>query len=168
MGVYRVDELMEQARRLAADYRRATGRALPGVSAELAVHDAVRLLGLEPGPAGAGWDAEGTGERAGVRYQVKGRAILNEARRDHRIGELRLGRDDWDAVLLVLMDEDYHPTEIWEAARADVEAAVAEAAASGRRRRGALSVARFRNIGELVWTRETGRMGEVWDNRSAP
>ena len=47
MTVYSVDKLISEARRLAADYRRATGKTMPGVSIEIAQNDAARLLDLE-------------------------------------------------------------------------------------------------------------------------
>ena len=45
MAVYKLDKLMAETRRLAAEYRRSTGSTLP-VSAELAKFDAISLLGL--------------------------------------------------------------------------------------------------------------------------
>ncbi len=47
MGVYSVDKLISEARRLAAEFRRTTGKPLPGVSGEIAEHDAARLLNLK-------------------------------------------------------------------------------------------------------------------------
>lgn len=166
MGLYSVDKLIEQARKLAADYRKATGKPLPGVSIEIAEHDAARLLGLElcASPRKGGYDAIGQGERDGQRIQIKGRAIFDEHRSGHRIGQLKIGQD-WDSVVLVLMDEDYEPFEIYEAQRADVLDALAQSDGSKRSRRGALSVARFKIIGRLVWTRDRGIEGEIWDNK---
>ena len=46
MGVYQIDKLMGEARRLAAEYRRATGKTL-AISGEIAISDAITLLGLE-------------------------------------------------------------------------------------------------------------------------
>ncbi|NNJ93647.1 MAG: hypothetical protein HKP57_02775, partial [Halobacteria archaeon] len=45
---------------------------------------------------------------------------------------------------------------IYEAAREDIMDEVDEAAGTKRAKRGALSVAKFKNISWLVWTRETG------------
>ncbi len=151
---YAVDRLITEARRLAADYRRATGKPLPGISTEIALSDAVRLLDLErvDDPA-AGYDALGRGDRAGRRIQVKARAIFGELRSSHRVGQLRLDRE-WDSVVLVLMDADYEPFAIYEADRDRILAAIAEGQSGQRARRGALSVARFRHIGRLVWSRE--------------
>ena len=153
MGVYSVDRLITEARRLAAEYRRTTGRPLAGISSEICVHDAIRLLGLEA-VSGPGYDAVGRGTRSGKRIQIKGRTILSEGRGGQRIGQLRLDQE-WDLVMLVLMDDELEPFEIHEASREDVVEALEE---NRRSRRGAMSVARFRRIGHLVWSRDDGRL----------
>ena len=165
MTVYSVDKLISEARRLAADYRRATGKPIPGVSIEIAQNDAARLLDLEltTGP-GIGHDAIGRGKRDGKKVQIKGRVIFDERKSGHRIGELRVDRE-WDSILLVLMDENYEPYEIYEAEREEILDALSDSEDSRRNRRGALSVAKFKVISELVWTREEGELqGAVWDN----
>jgi hypothetical protein len=167
VGVYSVDKLITEARRLAAEFRRTTGKPLPGVSGEIAEYDAARLLDLElckerPG----GYDAIGRGRREGDRVQIKGRVIFGEEKSGQRIGQLKLDKD-WDSVVLVIMDENYEAVEIYEASREEVENAMDEAASSNRKKRGAMTVARFRIISRLVWTREEGALDdEVWDSRS--
>jgi hypothetical protein len=52
------------------------------------------------------------------------------------------------------MDQDYEPCEIYEATREEVQEAISDS--SSRNSRGALSVAKFKIISWLVWTRETG------------
>lgn len=153
--VYSIDKLITETRRLAAEYRRSTGQALP-VSGEIARHDAARLLGLklcEPGTAGV--DAIGTGSREGRRIQIKSRVMTQEKKSGARLGQLNT-QGDWDTLLLVILDEDYEASEIYEATREELSDALAEAEHSNRTRRGALSVAKFKNIGWLVWARETG------------
>ncbi|GAB4359557.1 MAG: hypothetical protein Kow006_28790 [Gammaproteobacteria bacterium] len=164
-GVYSVDKLIGEARKLAADYRRATGKPLPGVSAEIAVHDAARLLHLTLTPDAQGYDAIGSGERDGRRIQIKGRVIFDEEKGGQRVGQLK-NSEEWDSVMLVLMDEDYEPYEIYEAMREDLLEAQS-ASNSARAKRGAISVAKFKIIGELVWDRVSGLGGEVWENRPA-
>jgi hypothetical protein len=160
---YAVDKLISQARQLAAEYRRTMGKPLPGISGEIAEYDALRLLDLRPGPGGeAGWDA--VDPESGRRVQIKSRTIFDESRGGARIGQLKLNQA-WDAVVLVLMDEDYEPYEIYEARRADIEACVADAGAA-RAKRGAMSVARFKIIAELVWDRVNGRQAGLWDNQA--
>jgi hypothetical protein len=166
--VHAVDKLIAEARRLAAEYRRATGKPLPGISGEIAENDAARLLDLElVKDETLGYDAVGrSGERRGRRIQIKSRTIFDDTKGGHRIGQLKTGQD-WDSVLLVLMDEDYEPFEIYEAERDALLEAVAESEGSRRAKRGLLSVAKFKAIGRLVWTREEGAIGdELWDNQS--
>ena len=166
MGVYSVDKLMAETRRLAAEYRRATGQPL-AVSGEIAKHDAARLLNLEVcHDPGLGYDAVGLdGPCEGKRVQIKGRAIFDEKKSGQRIGQLKMERE-WDAVVLVLMDEEFEPYEIHEADREVIEEALADSTDSSRAKRGAMSVAKFKNIARLVWTREEGVItDEVWDNQ---
>ncbi|NQD37705.1 hypothetical protein HPT27_11775 [Permianibacter sp. IMCC34836] len=150
MTAYDVDKLMAEARRLAADYHKATGLTLP-LSNEIARHDAMRLLDLQaPAEAIAGVDAIGTGERAALKFQIKGRVLFEESRTRQRVGQL--GFDgQWDIVVLVLMNEEYQPLELIEASRETLSAALAEIKPN---KRGAMTVARFRNLGRVVWQAE--------------
>ena len=160
---YAVDKLIAQARQLAAEYRRTMGKTLPGISSEIAEYDVTRLLGLRPeGAAETGWDA--VDPETGRRVQIKSRTIFDESKSGARIGQLKMNQD-WDSVVLVLMDENYEPYEIYEALREDL-AEFADAGAGGRSKRGAMSVARFKVIGDLVWDRVNGRQDGLWDNRA--
>lgn len=150
MGVYQIDKLMGEARRLAAEYRRATGKTL-AISGEIAISDAITLLGLEHAPGDAeGYDALRASAGGVDKLQIKARAVFDDTRRPHRLGQLKLDKD-WDAVLLVLMDENYEPVEIHEARRAPLEAALAEATPN---KRGTVSVGRFKIVGRCLWSRE--------------
>jgi hypothetical protein len=155
LTVYSLDKLISETRRLAAEYKRSTGQTLP-VSGEIARHDAARILDLtlcEPRTGGV--DALGKGERAGKRIQIKSRIQTENPKSGARLGQLNT-QGDWNTLLLVIMDEEYEPCEIYEAAREDIIDEVDEAAGTKRAKRGALSVAKFKNISWLVWTRETG------------
>ncbi|MCU0765897.1 MAG: hypothetical protein MUE39_00800 [Gammaproteobacteria bacterium] len=165
MSIYAQEKLIAQARQLAAEYRRTMGKPLPGISTEIAEFDAMRLLGLVPRPPGeeAGYDAVDPA-RAGKRIQIKARTIFDEERGGQRVGQLKMGQE-WDSVLLVLMDESYEPYEIYEAERADLEE-YAEQSGSRKARKGALSVARFKIIGRLLWDRVGGRDAEVWADQA--
>lgn len=165
MGIYEVDTLIEQTRLLATEYRRATGKPLP-VTTEIANYDAARLLDLEIiNPPPGGYDAVGTsGEREGLRYQIKGRAIFDENRGGQRLGQLKIDKA-WDAVLLVLLDESYQPMAIYEASRDELAEALDESLQSRRSNRGAMSIARFKNISRLVWSDTEGMIeDELWEN----
>ena len=155
LTVYSLDKLIAETRRLAAEYKRSTGQSLP-VSGEIARHDAARILDLtlcEPRVGGV--DALGTGKREGQRIQIKSRILTEHSKAGARLGQLNTD-SDWNTLLLVIMDENYEPCEIYEAAREDIAREIDEAAGSKRAKRGALSVAKFKNISWLIWTRETG------------
>ena len=152
MGVYRVDKLMAEARKLAAEYRRATGKTL-AISGEIAVSDAINLLELDPAPGDAeGYDATRSHDDKVEKLQIKGRAVFDDTRRPGRLGQLKF-EQTWDVTVLVLMDGEYEAFELIEATRAAIEAALAEQKPN---RRGSISVARFKMIGHTVWTREGG------------
>lgn len=150
MNLYAVDRLMSEARRLAAEYRRVTGKTLP-LSGEIAVNDAIRLLGLEAAPApDLGYDARRPGASGEERFLVKARVVFDASKGAHRLGELRLDRD-WDTLLVVLMDASYETTEIHAVSRERVAAALGDDRSA---RRNTLSIPRIRIIGNRVWARD--------------
>ncbi len=164
MTVYAADKLIAQARVLAAEYRRTMGKPLPGISNEIAEFDALKLLQLTPNTEGeGGYDAIDPG-RGDKRIQIKSRTIFDESKSGQRIGQLKLDKA-WDSVVLVIMDEEYQPCEIYEAERDDLLEYL-DQNNSNRAKRGAMSVARFKIIGQRVWTREGGLELELWDNQS--
>jgi len=153
VSVYAVDKLINQARVLASDYRNTMGKPLAGISSEIAEHDAVTLLGLELcQPRVSGHDAIGTGQRDGMRVQIKARVIPDGKSSGQRVGQLKLDQD-WDLVVLVLLDERYEPLEIYQASH-EVIADAMQDSESKRSKRGAMSVAKFKIIGDLAWSRE--------------
>ncbi len=153
MGLYDVDKLIVEARKLAAEFRRTTGKPL-GISGEIAEYDAARLLNLKLcDERQGGYDAVGQGEREGRRVQIKARTIFDDKKKGQRVGQLKLDQE-WDSVVLVLMDEHYETFEVYEALRQDVIAALKES--EGRNnKRGIMSVAKFKAIAQLVWARDT-------------
>lgn len=169
MTVYAVDKLISEARRLAAEYRRATGKTL-AISNEIAKHDACESLNLEAveDQHVGGYDALGReGRLASQRLQIKARAIFDEQKSGQRIGQLKLDKH-WDGVVLVLMDEEFEAQEMYWASREELEAAL-NGSNSKRNKRGLMSVNKFKAIGHLVWTHEEGAIeDELWDNYRAP
>ncbi|MEW7980946.1 MAG: hypothetical protein G8D28_05920 [gamma proteobacterium symbiont of Phacoides pectinatus] len=163
MPLYSANALISQARKLAAEYRRTMGKPLPGISNEIALHDAMELLRLQPAPEGGmGYDAIDPA-RDGLRIQIKSRTIFDESKSGQRIGQIKVDQE-WDLVVLVLMDEEYEPYEIYGLERDELLEQMARSS-SKRARRGALSIARFKIIGRLVWTRDGGVGAEIWDNQ---
>ena len=167
LSVFSVDKLISEARRIAADYRRATGKTLGGVTGEIAENDAARLLNLElSNDKNSGYDAIGHGKREGKKIQIKGRAIFDQAKSGQRIGQLKVNQE-WDSVVLVLMNEDFEPIEIYEADRSDLIESLDETSDSKRNKRGAMSVSRFKHLARLVWSVDEGVIedDEIWDNQ---
>lgn len=154
MSVYSIEKLITETRRVAAEFRRATGQMLP-VSGEISRYDVAYHLNLNLNDqCQAGVDAIGRGEKRGKHIQIKGRVIIDEGKSGHRVGQLNLG-GDWDVVILSLMNADFEPYEMYEATREDILDALSKSTGK-RSKRGALSVAKFKIIGQLVWTREHG------------
>jgi hypothetical protein len=57
-------------------------------------------------------------------------------------------------VLLVLLDETFEATAIYEADRPAVEAALLAPGSKARNERGALAVSKFKSIGRRIWAAE--------------
>jgi len=129
------------------------GKPLAGISSEIAEHDAVTLLDLELcQPRVSGYDAVGKGSREGKRVQIKARVIPDGKSSGQRVGQLKLDQE-WDLVVLVLLDENYEPIEIYQASH-DVIADAMQDTDPSRKKRGAMSVAKFKIIGDLAWSSE--------------
>ncbi len=154
-NAYSVDVLMQQARQLAANYRRATGKTLAGVSGELSTYDAIRLLHLAPAAEQIGYDAIGTeqsGDLHNDKVQIKGRTIFSDTKTTYRIGQLKM-EQNWDSVVLVLLNDDYEPFEIYEIDRETLVENVIDKQ-SKKAKKGAMTVARFKKIATLAWSNE--------------
>ncbi len=160
MGIYSVDKLVSEARRLACEYREATGKTLP-ITAEIAINDAIRVLGLTPpGKDERGFDVMMSYRGETLRAQIKGRVIFDERRSGYRLGQLR-AEQRWDVILLVIMNAVFEPEEIYLAYRDDIT----DVLEKSKNKRGAISVARFKIIGELIWTALNGIEDEgFWTN----
>lgn len=147
MGIYSVDKLMTEARRLAREYRQTTGKTLP-ITGEIATNDAIQLLKLTPNEMpNQGYDAIMEYRNETLRVQIKGRAIFDEYKSGHRLGQLKIDQE-WDAVLLVIMGGDYETQEIYMAMRDDIM----DVSKKSKSKKGSITVARFKIIGELLWT----------------
>lgn len=151
MSLYSIDKLINETRRLAAEFKRTTGTMLP-VSGEIARYDVSHHLNLtlQKG-TGCSYDAIGNDQRDGLRVLIKSRVIGNAVKSGHRIGQLST-KAAWDIVILSLMDDDFEPLEMYQLNRDEV----IDALAGSSNKHNAISVAKFKIIGELVWTKEHG------------
>lgn len=143
--------LLGKAKLIAQEYYALTGKPL-GITGEVAEYEAARILGIKLTPARqAGYDAiEVIGGKART-LQIKGRCLLKGGSPGQRLGAIQ-PQKQWDAVLMVLLDSAFNATEIWEADRVPVLAALAAPGSKARNERGALAVAKFKAIGRLRWS----------------
>ena len=159
---YNVSSLMTQTRMLAADYREQTGQALP-VTEELARFDAINILGLTKIENQDGIDAieravqnniiESSSEVATTeqasheKYLIKGRVIFKSGKARQKLGKLSL-QTEWDNLLMVIYDAQYLPIQIYKVKRKVIDKEMENIATD---KRGSMTVAKYKAIGELVW-----------------
>jgi hypothetical protein len=145
-----IKELLNEAKFLAKKYRDLTGKPL-GITSEIAEFNAAHLFGLELAKARQpGYDAIQRKGRKEKRIQIKARCILPGAKLGQRVPSIKL-TGEWEVVWLVLMDENFDVTSIYEAERSPIEKALKAPGSRARNERGALSVSKFRSIGRLIW-----------------
>lgn len=143
--------LLSAAKKLAQRYRVLTGKPL-GVTGEIAEFEAARLLKIKLTPARtAGYDAIRKKNGRIQRLQIKGRCVLPGSNLGQRMGAINV-EAEFDGVLLVLMDESFNATEIYEADRREVVAALIAPGSVARNERGALGVQKFKSIGRRIWS----------------
>jgi len=144
-------EILREAKKLAQRYRAVTGKPL-GITGEVAEYEAAHILGVTLTPARqAGYDAIEKRNGTVRHLQIKGRCVLNY-NPGQRLGSIDREKE-WDAVLMVLLDENFNALEIYEASRAAVIQALTAPGSKARNERGALSVGKFKSIGKLRWRR---------------
>lgn len=132
-------ELLQIDREAAGDHRRS--RRV----------EAARLLRVRLTPARqAGYDAVERRNGSTRRLQIKGRCLLANCKPGQPLGSIDI-KKKWDAVLMVLLDENFDATAIYEAKREVVIAALTKPGSKARNERGALSVSKFRSIGTARW-----------------
>jgi len=155
---YDVSRLMTQTRMLASDYRNQTGHALP-VTEELARFDAISILGLKKVEGQEGVDAisvpqqdeEGLNpNESQYKFLIKGRVIFKGGKARQKLGKLSL-QADWNCLLMVIYDDDYFPTQIHSISRDIIEK---ELENLPQDKRGSMTVAKYKAIGELVWEKQ--------------
>ena len=157
--MYKTSTLIEQTRLVAADYRNATGHALP-VTAELARFDAIDKLKLEKMESEEGVDAFSVcvnkdldDKKAEVKdkFLIKGRVIFKSGKARQKLGKLSF-EGDWNYLLMVIYDADYSPVSIYKVDRKIIEEELVKIPDD---KRGSMTVAKYKAIGEQVWAAES-------------
>lgn len=100
------------------------------------------------------------------RLQIKGRCLLDNCKPGQRLGSIRIEKE-WDAVLMVLLDQNFEATEIYEAERSAVVTILTAPGSKARNERGAMAVSKFKSIGSLRW-RKSAAEASAGSGRIAP
>ncbi|HHK0379434.1 TPA: hypothetical protein ACQQJB_003608 [Pseudomonas aeruginosa] len=145
--------LLHQAKLLARQYYELTGKPL-GVTGEIAEYEAARILGLTLHPARtAGYDATEVRDGKPYKIQIKGRCITKQNTRiAGRLGSINL-KQEFDGVMLVLLDHEFNAFAIYEAPRSLCEEMIMAEGSVARNERGALAISQFKSRGTLRWSR---------------
>jgi len=147
-----VMKVLHKAKRLAQRYRQLTGKPL-GITGEVAEYEAARILGVKLTPArNTGFDATEKKNGSLRRLQIKSRCLLPNCKPGQRLGSIDIEKE-FDAVLMVLLDENFDATAIYEAERKAVIKAIKEPGSKSRNERWAFGVNKFKAIGKLRWPR---------------
>src|SRR6266571_178413 len=149
-----IEKILTEAKRLSRRYKELSGKPL-GITGEVAEFEAARRLGLElAGARSPGYDAKKREADSDVLVQIKGRSYARSARESgQRIGRIDF-KKKWDAVVLVLMDEDFEVREILQASRKQIEDRLASlpVGEDGKQtlsQKGALTIPMFRSIAKV-------------------
>lgn len=147
VSAFSVDKLMEETRRIAREYKKSTGQALP-ITNELGRYDVGKILNLTaPRSDEPGVDFIGSSDLLGHKISVKSRVLFQPAKSGQRMGALNI-EGAWEYLLLIIYNAEYLPEEIYSASKQII---VNELQSSKPNRRGSFSIAKFKLLSELVW-----------------
>ena len=152
LDIERAADLANKAATIAQEYRALTGRPL-GITGEVGELRAAQLLGLELAEARApGFDACEILDGGKIFYQIKTRCQLADSARSQRTGRFKLTAG-WDRALLVLLNDAFEATQIFEIEREKIEVLMTTSK-SRAIQLGALSTSWFKKHGRLRWARD--------------
>ena len=146
----KVEGILRQAKRLAIAYYKETGKPL-GITGEVAEFEAATKLGLQLENArNLGYDATRRSGRKPERVQIKGCRIVGKMKPGYRMSQINL-KKPWDSVVLVILNEAFRPTQIYEATRRKIAKKLKRPGSKARNQRGQLAVSQFKNIADWTW-----------------
>ena len=148
--------LLREAKRVAVEYYRLTGKPL-GVTGEVAEYEAAEKLGLTLTSARTpAFDAFREIHGRKEFLQIKGRAVSPTDRYRGRVPKIKTD-GEFDAVLLVLLDKStFEAIEIWRADRASVRERLSAPGSRARNERGSMGIRQFKSIAGArpLWSKE--------------
>jgi hypothetical protein len=148
--------ILADAKNVAIRYKNKTKKPL-GITGEIAELEAAYLLQLDlMPPRHPGYDATEIVNGATRRLQIKGRCLPKDHKPGHRIGSINT-KKEFDAVLLVLLDEDFNAKIIYEATHDAVVKELQTIRPKAKRVRNDMSIEKFISIskGTVRWSRPT-------------
>lgn len=147
--------ILEQAKKIAQEYYKITNKPL-GITGEISEYEAAKILGLQLCDARqAGYDAIRTQDDRVYKIQIKGRYMPDLKKVSIKLGAIDISKP-FDSVLFVQLDKNFDAFAIYEATRDSVIAALKAPGSTARNIRNQLSIAKFKSIGTLIWSKETG------------
>lgn len=147
-----IKPLLKEVKSIALRYYRLTRKPL-GVTGEIAEHEAATILGLDLCTARqAGYDATESVDGIVKTIQIKGRYMPDPKKVSARLGSIDIAKP-FDAVLIVLLDENYNAFAIYEATRENVLSALQAPGSRSRNERNQLGITKFKAISTLRWSR---------------
>ncbi len=147
--------ILEKAKKIAQEYYQITNKPL-GITGEISEHEAAKILGLQLCDARqAGYDAILTRNNHIYKIQIKGRYMPNPKKVSIKLGTIDISKP-FDFVLFVQLDKNFDAFAIYEATRNSVIAALKPPGSKARNIRNQLSIAKFKSIGTLIWSKEIG------------
>lgn len=147
--------ILEEAKRIAQEYYKITNKPL-GITGEISEYEASRILGLQLCEARqAGYDAIRIRDGHTEEIQIKGRYMPNPKKVSIKLGAINISKP-FDFVIFVQLDENFDAFAIYEATRDRVIAALEIPGSTARNIGKKLSVSKFKSIGTLLWSKETG------------
>lgn len=141
-----LNELVQSAIELARRYREITGKPL-GITGEVGEILAADLFDLDlQGPRTPGFDAKSSD---GKRIQIKTRCI-QLGKPMGRMGSIKKD-SEWDAVMLVILNQDLKVHEVYECDRVPIIEALEKSGSKARTVRNSLNINTFKRIGTQIW-----------------
>ncbi|MEQ8684635.1 MAG: hypothetical protein RIE86_05045 [Imperialibacter sp.] len=138
-----IEKILNQAKKLAIEYRELTGKPL-GITREIGEFTAAKLLNLELTKARqAGYDAIDD-----KREKIQTRSLNNI--KGYRLGKLS-SNQEWDSVMFVRLNREYDPISIHKAYRKEVIGELNRSGSKTRNERGLLGVRKFISISKEIW-----------------
>lgn len=147
--------ILEEAKRIAQKYYKITNKPL-GITGEISEYEASRILGLQLCEARqAGYDAIRVRDGHTDKIQIKGRYMPDPQKVSIRLGAIDISKP-FDSVIFVQLDENFDAFAIYEAKRNSIITALELPGSTARNIGKKLSVSKFKSIGTLIWSKETG------------